>query len=413
MAEKKIVDVTGPSEAKVDIGSKPMIVGHKSMASDPMMREKVDTNTETPETSVGETKAPVPEITDMKSDLVEPPSVKQRTIEPLPDVNKSEVNKPAEKMPETAKSQETEAPEKSETDEEVKSDKATAELDETALALEKEENLRKIIESNKYHVNIKQSHGENKSWAYVVIGLIFTALIALFILVDTGKLDIGIKLPFSIFGSEQSQSNTAAPTESLPAEIVPAEVVYVIKGDYSLQIPETWDKAREEITDKEQMITYLKDTYTLPSGVKLILTQDIGGKGGVCEPDANDKPHTEGNNCPTEEYLKKTEIKLNEEEKQLLLTDYKLYLVNKRFTNTSGVSEYDLCLSSNDSTFNPGVGDPYMGFTISGCGPGVSFANGPPLVMSIEGVDNSTEEFFENEDVLAIEEVLATFRPIK
>ena len=40
MAQKKVNDVSAPSESKPDIGSKPMIVGHKSLASDPMVREK-------------------------------------------------------------------------------------------------------------------------------------------------------------------------------------------------------------------------------------------------------------------------------------------------------------------------------------------------------------------------------------
>ena len=142
MSDKKIVDIAGPTDTKVDIGSKPMIVGHKSMASDPMMREKTESKSDTPETppepSSSEAKNPEQEVVTSKAETIEPPSVKQKTIEPL-----TEENKPAEKaeQPVTPKPEDSDKAEVTDKPEESeKSDKANAELDATALELEKEEN---------------------------------------------------------------------------------------------------------------------------------------------------------------------------------------------------------------------------------------------------------------------------------
>lgn len=252
MAEKKIIDVAGPIEAKVDIGSKPMIVGHKSMATDPMMREKSDSKSEKAEaptdtdTPSGDVKSPEQADVSNKTEAIEPPSVKQKTIEPLADESK-----PEEK---TTEAQETANIEKTEDTE--KSEKAKEELDETALELEKEENLRKIIESKKYHVNIKQARGDSKSWVYVLIGIIVSAIIALFILIDTGKLDIGVNLPFSIFGNENSNS------QSDSSEIVQTPTVKVEETPTEKSEPEA--TTLRKITEVDLLLKEVGDEAQLP-----------------------------------------------------------------------------------------------------------------------------------------------------
>lgn len=297
MSDKKIIDIAGPGDSKVDIGSKPMIVGHKSMASDPMMREK-QVEPEKPE-AVAEETIEVPKVEpEPKSEPIEPPSVKQKTIEPL-----SEDNKPVEKAPDTKQTEEPEEIEKEEkpkTEEQVKSEKANAELDETALELEKEENLRKIIESKKYHVNIKQARGESKSWIYVLIGLVVSAIIVLFVLVDTGKLDIGVKLPFSIFGSESSSSEPESPkasesvTDTETSEALEeAQAIVVDKtkitevdlllrkpGDESL-LPETASESFVEYM-KEKLSVFECESETGGITISKVSTEFVSGGGG-CE----------------------------------------------------------------------------------------------------------------------------------
>ena len=248
MADKKVVDVTGPEDAKIDIGSKPMIVGHKSMASDPMMREKqLDAETpatlEKPETPSQEVEA-VKEDTTSKPEEIEPPSVKQKNIEPISEVLVPE-QKAAEPEPEQVKTEESE-----------KSDKANAELDATALELEKEENLRKIIDSKKYHVSIKQARNSNKSWVYVLIGLVISTIIALFILIDIGKLDAGFKLPFSIFGNDTSSSTKSSPTED--PVITETEEVDSVEETPALETSKT------NITEVDLLLKKLGDESLLP-----------------------------------------------------------------------------------------------------------------------------------------------------
>lgn len=280
MADKKIVDIAGPTDTKVDIGSKPMIVGHKSMASDPMMREKTESKSDTPETppepSSSEAKNPEQEVVTSKAETIEPPSVKQKTIEPL-----TEENKPAEKAeqpvtPKPEDSDKAEVTDKPEVSE--KSDKANAELDATALELEKEENLRKIIDSKKYHVNIKQARGESKSWVYVLIGIIFATLIALFVLIDTGKLDVGIKLPFSIFSEKENVSsqpqieeNTQVQTEKQEVEEstikTESKVPEVVENKKTVQnvsilLAEDGDELKLSNTAPASFVEYMKSKLT-------------------------------------------------------------------------------------------------------------------------------------------------------
>lgn len=299
MAEKKIIDVAGPTDAKVDIGSKPMIVGHKSMATDPMMREKLETKTEKPEettdTPSGDVKTPEQAEVSAKPETIEPPSVKQRTIEPLADSNK-----PAEKIAEVQEPVETEKPDTPKTEDLEKSEKAKEELDETALELEKEENLRKIIESKKYHVNIKQARGDSKSWVYVLVGIIVSVIIALFILVDTGKLDIGVNLPFSIFGNENSNSQSDSseivqtPTvkvEETPTEKSESEVTTQSKiTEVNLLLKEVGDEAQLPESTPDSFIEYMKeklskfDCDSSTGGITVTkISNDFVGGGVGCE----------------------------------------------------------------------------------------------------------------------------------
>lgn len=181
--EKKVMDVAKPEDAKTDIGGKPMIIGHKSMASDPMVRDQESTEKES---VVQPDKAEV---------QVQPPSMSQKTINPPAE---SVATNKAENKPETtdAKISEVEEPKK-----EAESEKK--EIDATAEAMEREDNVRKIIESKEYRVNIKQARGVNKKLLWTLLSILILITGAMFYFVDTGKLDLGFDLPFSIFDEKQ------------------------------------------------------------------------------------------------------------------------------------------------------------------------------------------------------------------
>ncbi|HMT19167.1 MAG TPA: hypothetical protein PKD15_03985, partial [Candidatus Saccharibacteria bacterium] len=70
--EKKVMDVAKPGEAKADIGSKPMIIGHKSLAVDPMVK---DSSAETSTSTNAEEVANKP-----TEEKILPPSQRQKTI---------------------------------------------------------------------------------------------------------------------------------------------------------------------------------------------------------------------------------------------------------------------------------------------------------------------------------------------
>lgn len=246
MAEKRIIDVASPTDTKTDIGSKPMIVGHKSMASDPMMREKdtADAVLETPESTSSSTMESKAE-----EEKIAPPSATQKTLEPV----KAEVVENS-KVPETESDTKPQGATKevekadsvtAETNKsEEKTDEETAKKDEVdplAIEMEKEEKLRKLIESKKYFVNIKQANsGSFKKWFFAVLGTTLVLLIGLFVLIDTKTLDLGIDLPFRIFGKETNvqQNTTVQPIAQSKEESVTKTKNITVSKIVNAEIPE-------------------------------------------------------------------------------------------------------------------------------------------------------------------------------
>ncbi len=236
-ASDKVFDVAKPGSTKPDIGSKPMIVGHRSMASDPMMREK-DSAAEEKDAPTEPVKKPVSKITigpivddDEEKDEATPTDTETETAttdadvtdEPIVETTDKASADVAIKTPEKStddsiakNSEVAEATDKNEDGEadstgdkpgsDDKKDSAKKEeqaLDPTAIALERDESLKKIIDSKKYHVAIKETrdHSGSRPVAIVLFALIAGAM-GLFALIDTGMLDIGVKLPFSIFNND-------------------------------------------------------------------------------------------------------------------------------------------------------------------------------------------------------------------
>ena len=246
MADKRIIDVAGPEDAKVDIGSKPMVAGHKIMMNDPMMRENAQ---EAETNNVGVDEVPAPVAT--KSEI-EPPSVRQKIIEPS---KPEEVEKPVENIPEQKPEEPLNTNEQKEPKEEI---------DPVAVQMEKDEELRKVIESKKYNVNIKQASTNNfKKWLLVFAGMLVVLVIAVFILIDTNVLDLGVKLPFRIFGKEdttstQSSNNTTTETSE--------------QADSTVQQTPVAEKAEttqatklKKITEVDILISKIGDETKLPT----------------------------------------------------------------------------------------------------------------------------------------------------
>lgn len=235
---KKVMDVANPEDAKTEIGSKPMIVGHKAMASDPMVREK---EAEEANSSPEVEKEPIEQKqTETK---LEPPSAKQKTIVPISEQKETVENKvdtSAEAKP--AVVVEDKKPEVVDQTKESNNDdaKETAKLDPTAEAMERETALRKIIESKKYNVNIKQARGSKKGFIWIILGLAATGIIGLYALADSGKLDLGFEVPFSILGSENETSQQTTSPEPKSSE----ETEEIKQADQELSVETTIDTSR-------------------------------------------------------------------------------------------------------------------------------------------------------------------------
>ena len=191
----KVFDVAKPGSGKTDIGSKPMIVGHKTLAEDPMVREAEKKTAESPEE------------TSQKSTKLQSPSENKKVITPLTDTVENDT-----------KDEETEDVQKTDLDqkvsEEAVSDKQEdndsvviqdtveqneeVELDPNVEKMEMDDKLSKIIESKKYFVTVHDSPTSFSIKAFIltfVIALI-VGLSAVVILIDAELLNIGVELPF-------------------------------------------------------------------------------------------------------------------------------------------------------------------------------------------------------------------------
>ena len=243
--EKKFMDIAKkPEEATADIGSKPMIVGHK-MATDPMVRESEESSK--------------PEVTTAEPEKLVPPSQKQKPLAPIvsPSENKeTTANKVASETENKDshpldQSKETPASEKTE---------AKTEIDPVAAEMEKQDELNKIIDSKKYFVSVKQARGSNSlAMVIALVVLLLAGLMTLFYFVDTDKLDVGFELPFSLFSKkEQAATETTptpaaatSPTEKVTDQVVPekpSETVSYANATFgvSFDYPKTWGEVKLE-----------------------------------------------------------------------------------------------------------------------------------------------------------------------
>jgi hypothetical protein len=270
MAEKKIIDVTSAVDSKVDIGSKPMIIGHKSMATDPMVREKKDEELVSTENTPKDVQEKTPES---KSEI-EPPSAKQKVVEPLADSNTEEQVDVDDKSVSSKPDSEPDKKEEESSGEENK----TEELDPVALQMEKDEKIRELISSKKYFVGIKQaSSGGFKKWIYAFLLTMLLAIAGLFVLVDTGTLDLGVKLPFTIFGDEKSTNsnvdNLSEQQEEKPEEPLTANVSDIVTEPV---VEETIEL--KKITEADILLSKVGDESNLPSVTPVSFVDFISSK---------------------------------------------------------------------------------------------------------------------------------------
>jgi hypothetical protein len=407
--EKKVMDVANSKDAKVEIGSKPMIVGHKSMASDPMVREKEedkkvsdDANNQT--TSKDSSDQATAETENKPAEEnVAPPSTKQKTIQPLT-VEKPET---ATKADETSNDKSTKVEAEQKAPDDKKSDTEEKDGDKKiepeAEAMERDENIRKLVESKKYFVDIKQADGSGKKMICLLAVMIIALLLGLFLLIDTGKLDLGFKLPFSVFGKDEVakiEPKVVEPTNEKSLVSDDADKLFSI-SEYKFSIPKKqgWQYTSTTEADTPVLGFEIKtDTGYTISGFT------VTGKGGDCQPATGDIPHSLTNVCQTEETIEVIETDNG------YLKKNKLTVIKTQ--DNDAKSTYGYCYQpKKDQTGNPTTAPiaktPQMGFVI-GCGPDDIFirikandaVNTDPYMFSTDS------GFFDKKEIVEIESQL-------
>ena len=426
MEEKKIIDIAGPEDSKLNIGGKPMIIGHKSIASDPMV--KSDSN-EQPAVSESTEKDDAPQDVKVMSSSdkikIEPPKseekpvdkteTKEEVVEAEPktddDSKASKDDKaPAEEKSDKSDDQASESTkvenEKSEdskvtAEKETKSDdekkEKSGEIDPVAAAMEKDQKIQELIKSKKYFVDIKKpARGSSGKKLITFIVLLVVLFMGLYLLIDSGKLDIGVKLPFSILGknqdtTSQSQSaETAQITNNLDTTPKSESTNFEI-SDFNFLLPKNTDWKYVDTSSAESGTPLtLGFTITTSSG-SVFSGYTVTGKGGDCQPDDLDIPHDKNNKCPTYQELARSENDTG-------------YLIDVKYSAPSEGTWYLFCyrpkmtLDGTKTTDFGADGQPLMGFYLE-CGP-------DDIYIKINDIDSTTENYFDNATVKTIKDEL-------
>lgn len=200
-SEQKVFDVAKPGSSSPETGTKPMVIGHKTLPSDPSMINQDDASVEKNE--------------DVASDL-EPaiglsPSSKKLRLRPLSEAEKNGTPIDAEDQEDeddisTPSDQESSEVKETEVDDEdtetkVAAQKTPSELEKDLQNVvdEREGKLRELIKSGEYNVSINESKGFNVKvfiLTFIVVGTLIMVILA--VLIDLEILDSGITLPFDV-----------------------------------------------------------------------------------------------------------------------------------------------------------------------------------------------------------------------
>ncbi len=193
--ESKAFDVVDPSESKLNIGSKPMVIGHKS-ASDTTLASKKDQQTQ----SADEEVAPEKESAPSKKIRIEP--LEEETSKNVAELAESKT----ESVPEESEKTETDT---SLNDEQERDVVAQAENEEKSVQdaeSEREEKIEELKKSRKYFVTIHEKHESAFGKVAAIVFAIVVSFIGVYALADAGVIPGGELLPFRIIGNSESQN---------------------------------------------------------------------------------------------------------------------------------------------------------------------------------------------------------------
>jgi len=192
-AGPKTFDVAKPEESNADIGSKPMIIGHKSITNDPMMTDpKKEPTQKNPENTASPSENTTNEGSSSRVEPQQAPSKAKKIIAPTShtvDDNVAAVSN-SDKTPTNPDAEQ--AQEKTPDDEKS--------VDPTVKKMDREHTLEDLVDSKKYFVTIhkKSSALSIKSvLAAIVLPAILLAIVYV-ALVDAEIIQSSVSLPFDL-----------------------------------------------------------------------------------------------------------------------------------------------------------------------------------------------------------------------
>lgn len=198
-SEKKVFDVAKPGSSNPETGTKPMVIGHKTLPSDPSMINQEDTSSNKDEDSSSESQPTIGLSPSSKKLRLQPLSEDEKNGTPSDDTDQEkDENTPTDV--EISEATETKVEEKA-PDLEPETQKTTSELekDKQDVVDEREEKLRELIKSGKYNVSIRESKGFNLKVfivTFLLTGVLLIVILA--VLIDLDIIDFGISLPFDV-----------------------------------------------------------------------------------------------------------------------------------------------------------------------------------------------------------------------
>jgi hypothetical protein len=249
--DKRVFDVAKPGKTAATPTARPIIVGHGSSASDPMVKADTASN------DVKVEATPIDETVELKDASKEEPkrSVNRigagTTIQPL------------------AKKESDEEAQKSATDDDKETNDDTnlpgpklPDKSPEEIASEKDAKIQELVESKEYALPIKgvatkksrpKSGKKNNSVQIFVLLLI---IFGLYVAIDLGKLDIGVDVPH-IFGKVKTETvidptpapapakkvtpaPSATPSPTLKAYVVPDGFITSTGTSYVFSYPKDW-----------------------------------------------------------------------------------------------------------------------------------------------------------------------------
>lgn len=262
--ENRVFDVARPGRTAPEPTSKPVIVGHHPMQTDPMVKDgpdPLDFGTESTPTKISVTDdstmehhvaaGPDLSVASVPSDKPEPaPSWSmpppEPTPEPAPEPSLPDLSPPVPGEPESEPSPPaSEPPAEPPTDPAADTPPPTPPTTDDA-PLPQEPPAPELSHVEALHFEPRHRGGRGK---WLIIGLV-VLLVAAYLAIDAGLIDSKVKLPFHIFSQKTPapaasttpatpKQNTAAPVSNLPAGFSR----YSLTGtDISFAAPASWGK---------------------------------------------------------------------------------------------------------------------------------------------------------------------------